>query len=329
MQFLLEDNLARAVTAQSLEEPGHFQLFEGQIPEQVTLKVLSDGAILTKVVEISSNLFSSNVAACHCVGRRAKMEDTVAYMKGSFCIEDKLYPVEIFSLFDGHGGDKVSLFLQEKCSSYVQDALSEMHRFDDKEVINAFDIAFKRLNASLEDAPFVGSTATVVCNMEGSLWVANVGDSRAAVYRDDFGIIRLTEDANIDNQRFKEEIEKKGGLIRDGYLRQYCEDSRVAMLAVARAVGNHLFVCNDGKPLISAEPVVTKVSLPPKGSILLLSCDGLFEKASTIEIGGAIEKMKKQEMDLKEMAERLVYSVLARPLKHASFDNVTVFLVRL
>ena len=119
------------------------------------------------------------------------------------------------------------------------------------------------------------------------------------------------------------EIEKLGGWVE----KLPNDSARVnGILSVARAVGDKGIVGDGGKCCVSPNPKITCFSLADcEEGLLLLASDGLYEVASTNEVGQAIYAMVQEGLALQEMSRKLVYSAIMQD----SGDNVTVIIVKL
>ena len=62
-----------------------------------------------------------------------------------------------------------------------------------------------------------------------------------------------------------------------------------------------------------------------RGGYLVLACDGLYDVATTDEVGKAVQKMEQDNETVENMAKRLVYNAI----RCGSKDNVTAMVVEL
>lgn len=74
--------------------------------------------------------------------------------------------------------------------------------------------------------------------------------------------------------------------------------------------------------IVSPNPKIT--SYPLDFEYLVLACDGLYDVATTDEVGQAVKTMHDKGETAELMAKRLVYSALQR----GSRDNVSVIVVK-
>jgi len=212
------------------------------------------------------------VGIAHDRGRRPSMEDedliAVGRANGN--------PYELFAIFDGHGGGETSKYLKENLQRFVQ---AELTGTIDLEIWNALKTACVKCDASAKT--FVGgtsgSTGAIALKINGDLWIANVGDSRAIWRKANGQAIQLSEDQKPDDPKYLRSIEKRGGFV---------DEHRVnGMLAVARSFNDGI-VNNGEKFSISARPKIVKVAKEEigPGDSLILCCDGVPDVASSQDI---------------------------------------------
>jgi serine/threonine protein phosphatase PrpC len=96
-----------------------------------------------------------------------------------------------------------------------------------------------------------------------------------------------------------------------------------AVLGVARAIGHKdpIFASVVPTPKIDHYPLAM---LQEENAVLLLACDGLFDVASTNEVGAAVQKMLKEGATLKQITQWLVYKAVLKQSK----DNISLILAR-
>ena len=252
------------------------------------------------------------------------MEDATLVSSLSFLVQDNSYQADVFAVFDGHGGAEVATFVQKNFISYFKEEIekSNQNALTDEGIWNALKACFKKLNADSTDSDVRGTTATVAIILEDKIWVANVGDSRTILVKDGKAT-QASEDAKPDpGSRYSEKIIKNGE--KNSLKLEGCW--RVKGLAMARAIGDKELLGRKDLPLISPNPKITCYSLSDfQGGYLVLACDGLYDVATTNEVGQAIEEMAKQKLSTQEMARCLVSGALA----NGSSDNVSVIVVHL
>ncbi len=248
------------------------------------------------------------VGVCHYIGRRPTMEDEHLTTSFNLTIGGKVYPVQLFGIFDGHGGDKASIYVRENLERELYRSLNEFcsDGLTNEAIWNALKITFVRLKKEFNE-PKSGTTATVAMILDGKLWTANVGDSRTIL---DNGV-QLTEDAKPTDAYYKKGVENRGGMVFFNRVN--------GILAVPRAVGDRNVGAISARPKITAIPV-KKI---PKGSHLILACDGIYDVSSTSQVVAAVRAHKDQSAE--ELAKNIVYSAY----QANSGDNLSTLVVKL
>ena len=263
------------------------------------------------------NLFGGrSFGLCHAQGRRPSMEDQHIAKSFNITINGKEYPVELFGVFDGHWGPGAALYIKDQLALKIQSKLELFNKknLTDADIFNALKLAFFEVHDKFGDTPDKsGSTATVAMILDGNLWIANTGDSRTILQDANGKTKQLSEDAKPDDIRYKKGIEKRGGFV------EVLDCPRInGRLAVGRAIGDY----SVGKG-INPRPKITKLALSniTKGSRLILACDGIYDVASSKQIGAAILKNKKQYDET--LAKNIVYSAY----NSGSTDNLSALFV--
>jgi len=96
-------------------------------------------------------------------------------------------------------------------------------------------------------------------------------------------------------------------------------DRLCGKLSTARAIGDHDITAVSARPKITAIPLA-KI---PKGTRLILACDGIYDVSSTKQIASAVKDNNK--LSATELAKNIVYSACNAKSK----DNLTALIVKL
>lgn len=140
------------------------------------------------------------------------------------------------------------------------------------------------------------------------LYTANVGDSRAVLFRDGKAI-RLSYDHKGSDLIEQQRVRDAGGFILN--------DRVNGMLAITRALGDA-----EMKDFIAGRPYTTETTLDAsKDTILILACDGLWDVCGDQEACELIANVE----DPMVASEMLVDYAL----KNGTYDNLSVLVVRL
>lgn len=255
------------------------------------------------------------VADYHYIGRRPEMEDESLAVSFNLHIGGKDYPVQLFGVFDGHGGKQVSSYLKTHFQEKLTQTILEFNAngLSSAGIWNALKMTTVRLDQDFQrEFPHLGtpgSTAAVAMLLDNQLWCANVGDSRIAMNCNGTPY-QLTEDAKPDDPKYKKGIEHRNGMVFGGRIN--------GILAVGRAIGDHsLNGAASGRCKITRVPF----EIPP-GSVMVLGCDGIWDVASTKQVVAAIQEHQNDSLNC--IAKNIVYSAYSS----GSMDNLTCMLVR-
>lgn len=187
----------------------------------------------------------------------------------------KQAPVNLFGIFDGHGGKNVSKHVYENIGNLFINK-NVVYPLQKKYINDSYDFIQKQLR-SQNFAYKSGCTALLVINFkEGKdqyLNILNTGDCRCLVCRDNFAM-PLTKDHKPHWPEEKSRIEQLGGILTyDGF------DWRIKDLSVSRAFGDL-----DAVPFVTHRPDVFKFKLDKKDKFFVMACDGLWDVVTNDEV---------------------------------------------
>ena len=212
----------------------------------------------------------------------------------------------IFGLFDGHGGDQVSKFLQENFAIYMKQMMPFNNYFQD--FVNLFKTLDEKIKAL--NCPDAGSTATIVYierqNNKKYLYCINVGDSRCIIINKK-GIMRLSKDDRVDDPNEKERIIKEGGFIYNGRIH--------GILMLSRCFGDW-GIKNYG---VSCEPHIAKIEINDDDLCLVIASDGVWDFMKDEEF--------KVLMDTKMNSLDICKDIITESLNKGSSDNISCFVI--
>ncbi|KAG5109764.1 hypothetical protein JHK82_038987 [Glycine max] len=218
-------------------------------------------------------------------GRRRDMEDAVS-VRPSFCQEtlshDKKLGFHFFAVFDGHGCSHVATMCKERLHEIVKE---EVHQAKENlEWESTMKKCFARMDEEVlrwsqnNETPScrcelqtphcdaVGSTAVVAVVTPEKIIVANCGDSRAVLCRNNVAV-PLSDDHKPDRPDELLRIQVAGGRVI------YWDGPRVlGVLAMSRAIGDNYL-----KPYVISEPEVTVTERSEEDECLILGSDGLWD----------------------------------------------------
>lgn len=248
-------------------------------------------------------------------GMRDEMEDTYHAEKVTVKIGGSSLEVKISALFDGHGGKGMAEFAKKNLVKHLKKRLGEFNRegLQDVGVWNALKLALVDLSRSYKENEG-GATANVCLQIGCKVWMANVGDSRAILIKPEGTAVQLTEDQKPHMEKYAKGIEKRGHQVFMGRLD--------GVLAVPRAIGDH-----DAMGGASSRPKITLYELPEGSNsfYLLQACDGIWDVASSDQVGKLAYQQIKKGCSLSVVAADIVKAAF----QAGSTDNMTVMLRKL
>mmetsp|Transcript_11860 Transcript_11860/g.13677 ORF Transcript_11860/g.13677 Transcript_11860/m.13677 type:complete len:351 (+) Transcript_11860:155-1207(+) len=252
--------------------------------------------------------------------REEERENEDRFVVSSKPLADGKYSV--FAVFDGHGGSECA----EWCKNNLLEKLEPMlETVEDENMSVAITKAFKKVDDSFyawaleNDKRMVGATGTVAIlkrNDNGTVvdvWVANVGDSHAALITKrkpakidpvlekvsalkrlaPSGVTQLT--TNHSAKAEKARIKQIGGHVV--YRPEYGNHMVNGKLAVSRAFG-----VIDMKPYVISAPSIRHRIISPNDKYLCIGTKGLWENVPNEEI---LEALTSKGMDngVKELSK--------------------------
>lgn len=260
------------------------------------------------------------VGVAHAKGRRPAMEDEHLAASFDLMLRGRRYPVQLFGIFDGHGGPMASRFVRDRLQQKLQETLVEFNQngLSEAGIWRALKMTCVRLNRDFKnlfgaDANNQGTTATIAMILDNHLWTANVGDSRTVL--DNNGTpVQLSHDAKPDDERYRKGIEHRGGEVVHFDVPRVNGD-----LAVARAIGDHRL-----NGAISARPKITEIPMSEiRDGHLILCCDGIYDVSRTVDVVAAVHANR--AFSPETLAKNIIYSAY----QAGSGDNLSALVVKI
>jgi protein phosphatase 1L len=214
-----------------------------------------------------------------------------------------------FGVFDGHGGSHASAFVAE----HLHRALEKRDFRSDpaRALAESFvEVDEKWADVARENDWDDGTTAVAALVVDGVLYVANAGDSRAVLCSKGEAVA-MSDDHKPNREDEKQRIQNAGGRI------VFYGTWRVeGMLAVTRAIGDRKL-----KKYITAEPEIVARELTPDDSFLILASDGVWDTMSNQDACNIVL----QSSSVRDAAERIAKAAYEK----GSMDNTTALVVDL
>ncbi|XP_036174571.1 integrin-linked kinase-associated serine/threonine phosphatase 2C isoform X2 [Myotis myotis] len=246
--------------------------------------------------------------------------------------------VSYFAVFDGHGGIRASKFAaqnlhQNLIRKFPKGDVISVEKTVKRCLLDTFkhtDEEFLKQASSQKPAWKDGSTATCVLAVDNTLYIANLGDSRAILCRyneesQKHAALSLSKEHNPTQYEERMRIQKAGGNVRDGRV--------LGVLEVSRSIGDGQYKrCG-----VTSVPDIRRCQLTPNDRFILLACDGLFKVFTPEEavnfILSCLEDEKIQSREGKPAVDTRYEAACNRlankAVQRGSADNVTVMLVRI
>ncbi|KAK0404183.1 hypothetical protein QR680_017329 [Steinernema hermaphroditum] len=273
-----------------------------------------------------------NVAFFASRGRRSTMEDRFHYVH-----DPASQNFSIFGIFDGHGGQYVSQFLEENFATAIRRRLLfqiPQRRLSQtlaprkdivkeaivREVLKIDDEITAKLDSRVTS--FTGSTLiAAILERNRFLSVVNVGDSRAVACSMEGAAVPLSRDHKPSEPAERRRIENAGGFVSwDGVERLQ------GVLAVSRAFGDTSF---KRLGVLTALPDVQRIDLSATPlRFLLVASDGfwdVFANQAAIDAASAFLGDPRRATQWHLVAQHLVEAALER----GSADNVSLLVLKL
>ena len=216
----------------------------------------------------------------------------------------------LICLFDGHGGQEVSKFLQENIAKFWSEILPL--NIDNYE--NKIKNVFLNVDQKLKENHFyqVGSTGCIIyITIEHSqkiLYCANVGDTRAVLIKGNKAV-RLTYDDRASDPKEHERIVSHGGIVFGG--RVY------GQLMLSRAFGDWELKTYG----VICEPHIMRYEIEEEDSYVVIATDGVFDVMEDEDVF----QLSKKQKNAKDFCE----DVMKEAVERGSMDNISCFVVGL
>jgi len=242
-------------------------------------------------------------AACRAGSSAQRLQNEDRYT----LLEDVAPGVHMLGVYDGHGGDDAAIFLQQKLPGELSKQVLMSGAQEAADLAAALiksikwcEDKFNALNLpeepddddQPEEVPEGGYTSSGACAVVAlyashsrDLVVANLGDSRAILAAPPVppnvaAGVSLTRDQTAANPMELARITAAGAMVdANGYIQ--------GEMTPSRAIGDVQFKGGDpdmSTSIILAEPEITCFRNVPRGAVVILASDGLWDALTTDEV---------------------------------------------
>eukprot|EP01105_Mastigella_eilhardi_P019401 TRINITY_DN4559_c0_g1_i2.p1 TRINITY_DN4559_c0_g1~~TRINITY_DN4559_c0_g1_i2.p1 ORF type:complete len:619 (-),score=180.29 TRINITY_DN4559_c0_g1_i2:120-1976(-) len=231
-------------------------------------------------------------------GRRPEMQDAVCVM----CDFQGVTTHHFAAVFDGHSGNNVARFSSHRMGELVATKLNTMNPID------TLESSFATIQKEIEGKAWAdGSTGVVALLVEHTLYVANIGDSRAMLVRGGRAL-QISYDHKPDTVREKQRIRAGGG---------HVINSRTnGELALSRALGDCAL-----RPAVAGVPEIHCRHMEPTDEFVVLACDGVWDVLSCQQVADIVTE--------KSDPARAASAVRDAAFNLTSGDNISVVVMAL
>ncbi|XP_057684960.1 integrin-linked kinase-associated serine/threonine phosphatase 2C-like [Corythoichthys intestinalis] len=274
-------------------------------------------------------------------GEREEMQDAHVLLPDmSDCLSTlpaQISRVSYFAVFDGHGGDRASRFAAEHfhhilAKNFPQGENENLDKLIKKCLLDTFrqtDEDFLKKASSQKPAWKDGSTATCVLVLDNTVYVTNLGDSKAVLCRMEVdgeasegqrrrpATLALSRDHNPTIYEERMRIQRAGGTVREGRV--------MGVLEVSRSIGDGQYKrCG-----VISTPDLRRCQLTANDRFIILACDGLFKVFSAAEaVRFVLDVLQDSKFTGKEeQFEAACQQLASEAVRRGCADNVTVILI--
>ena len=227
----------------------------------------------------------------------------------------------LFTLFDGHGGDFVSKYLQQNFDKYFKKNLKNLK---EEEINKSYNKTFAEIDNDIKDKAIdVGSTGTILLITEEDnqkvIYGANVGDTRCTLFNEK-NYERLSFDHRADDKKEIGRIINSGGYLKEGRVN--------GTLMLSRVFGDF-----DLKKIgVKCDPFIFKKEIKNniKNQFLILASDGIWDIIEEWEIKDYINDIVRDlEGSGESMTKKICDKLIEDTMQSGGWDNISIFAIKL
>ena len=274
-----------------------------------------------KSKEIINNSLNTEVHITSLKGSRKQNEDKHSTILNIDENNSNLAKVNLYGVYDGHGGKFVSTYLQNKLPQWFMSKNVEYPLT--KQYVNT---VYKYIQDDLiqnyhNESTHYGSTCLLVIQFKNNdddyLNIMNTGDTRCVLCRD-FNAMPLTKDHKPMWPEERRRITALGGLIiYDGH------DYRIKDLSVSRAFGDI-----DANPYVTNMPDIYRYRIEKNDYFIIIACDGLWDVLSNSDaVNFVLNNCYDETFNRINKSVNIARKLGEYALKKGSTDNISIIVV--
>jgi len=243
--------------------------------------------------------------------------------------------ISVFGVMDGHGefGHLVADFVMRNLKKFLEEE-PELKEKPNSSISSSVNKLVESLNEKKINCHFSGTTCVFGLLLEKTLYVANIGDSRAVMACRNGTTIEakaLSRDHKPEVPEEAARIKENGGRIQTlpgpqnedcGPLRVWLADVNVPGLAMSRSIGDN--VCQDVG--VIHEPEIIPHEIQENDLFAIWASDGVWEFLSNEQ---AVNIVWENRQDLKIAANKLVEESANKwKLEEEVIDDITCVIIQ-
>lgn len=247
-------------------------------------------------------------------GRRISNEDKHNIILNINGEMQNLNNINFFGIYDGHGGNYVSKYLESNIFNYYMDKKFSPP-FDENFHNKVFQTIQEQL---LKNIQGYSNGSTCLLNLmykydnEIHMNIVNLGDSRLTIVYSDWSSKQVTMDHKPDEPIERKRLEQMGG--------EVYKDSesvfRIGDLSLSRAFGD-----GDNAPYISQKPDFFIKKITPQTKYIVMACDGLWDIIDSLSLGSIINEL------ICKKSDNIAVELANYALKKGSTDNISIIII--
>ena len=247
-----------------------------------------------------------------------------------------------FAIYDGHGGNGCSLFLQNNLHKYLTDFSKESLKFSIEKSEKTFCENYALDSKKNEIKDMSGSCGTMLLLKKNKIIIGNVGDSRITIFKKSKEYFS-TRDHKPNLEEEKNRIISNGGKIYQtpSFFPLYQNGKEIEIpwrvfpgrLSVSRTFGDieakeEKF--GGMKNVVSSSPDLFEIDFDNNISFIIIGCDGIFDVLTNNDLVQCVKIIltnNKNQKNINLICKECCDFIIKCSLALDSFDNVSCIFI--